>query len=150
MKLSSKVLCRKFHNEWSACTMILLLITTSLVLMCSLEFIGLLNNSRNIDYRLSKPEAAIKSKIHSKRISEGIQLAMSNQVPNQIAVLNSEKLLHTAELNEKEMTNKYYETKMSFIDELLLQAAVTQRVYEKNRSDPKIEIIDGELFFFYV
>jgi hypothetical protein len=118
--------------------------------MGSLEFLGLLNNSRNIDYRLARPEATIKAKEESTKISEGINLSARKEVLSKFAVIENEKTKNDSRIKQEEIINQLNKSKMKILDDMLIDAAVTQNVYEKYRTDPMIRVIEGELFFFYV
>lgn len=153
MKLTGKEIVRRFHHEWSVLTMIILLLLLSLTMMCCLEFLGLLNNSKNIDYRLPGPEAIIRSKIEKNRAEYDTTKNIftsefgGKDTCEKVTIL-SENIPLKGEASKK--FNKISELRQDLMDNMIIEAASSQKTYEANRKDPKVDIIRGELFFFYV
>lgn len=185
MKLSSKKLCRKIQYEWSACTLLSLLLICSLICVYSFESIGLINSSRTIDYRLLNPESHIKLKNKNTILSTKIDfLSKQNELiqnmnkfdinyikSNKVNdIFNYRNLNYNFSTYNYDKTNSLLKTKIYdkkycdlsgsiennnnfkknyFLNEILIDAASYQTNYESKHRDSRVEIVEGELFFFY-
>jgi hypothetical protein len=126
MRFSSKVFCRKFNQirkqNWSAPALMSVLIIISMICIFSLESLGLLNNTKNLNHRLTTPELSIKILNEEKQIQ-----------------LNEEKLLKEEKIQIKSQSiqSQIHERKITALNDLLYEAALQQMLYEK-----KVDLLD--------
>ena len=114
MRFSSADFCRKVKKEWSAPTLISILLLIFLFLMFSLESIGLMNSQNNVSYRLASPETMVKIKNENREV----KITQQKTDPDAFMVTK--------------ISFKLNEVKNNRLAELVQEAAIQQIKYELN------------------
>ncbi len=114
MRFLTSNFCRKVKKEWSAPTLISILLLFFMLIMFSLESIGLMNCTNNVQYRFTSPEVIVKMK------SESREIKFNKEIQN-----NQDKLdMVNAKLD------RVKEIKTASLNDLILEAAFNQLKYE--------------------
>lgn len=144
MRYNSKALCRKFNQfrkqNWSAPTTMSVFIIICMICIFSLEKIGLLHKEKNLSIRFSNPEVI-------NQILPNYNLNSLEEFEKQIKLLNK----------ENELASLTKETQNNLINEIILNAAYNQIIYETKilgiKTNESIEINNNDntiLSFFDV
>lgn len=130
MRFSSADFCRKVKKEWSAPTLISILLLISLFIMFSLETIGLMNSQNNVSYRLASPETMVKIKNENREV----KITQQKTDPDAITVTK--------------ISFKLNEVKNNRLAELVHEAAMQQIKYELKLNSESNFINEEDLEFF--
>ena len=117
MRFSSSDFCKKVKNDWSAPTLLTLLLLVSLFLIFSLENLGLMNSSKNVNYRLTSPEALVK--INTEKREKIIKLKEES------ILINKEKV-ETSEI----LSTKINDIKVNSFNSMIYEAASSQIIHD--------------------
>lgn len=127
MRFSSKAFCRKFNQirkqNWSAPTIMSVFIIICMICIFSLESLGLLDNTKNINHRLTTPEISVKITNEEKKISSE---SFVRDLENSIKKAN--------------IKTKIQEKKVTALNDLLLDAATYQMDYESKHDSMLLEM----------
>ncbi len=121
MRFSTRDFYRKFNQirkqNWSAPTIMSVFIAFCMICIFSLESIGLLNKSANVNYRISPNELLlVKIKDNRKVKNEDFDKKV-------VELLTSDKI-----------KSNLFETKVSNIQNVLYDGAMNQMIYEEDGS----------------
>lgn len=123
MRFSSKIISQKFHHlrkqQWSAPTYISVLLVISMICVFSLESLGLLNNAKNLDYRLTTPELSVKI------INEERKITVNDKITEFSFQSNTKATIQT----------KLKENKINTLNSLIMDAVNDQMDYEDKNNE---------------
>lgn len=121
MRFSTKDIYKKFNHmrkqNWSAPTIMSVFIAICMICIFSLESIGLLNKSANLNYRLSPNEHLL------------VKIKDNRKVKNEEFDKKVVELLTSSKIK-----SNLFESKVSNIQNLLYEAAMNQLLYEDDAS----------------
>lgn len=143
MRFSTKVLCKKFNQirkqNWSAPAIMSAFIIACMLCIFSLESLGLLNNSQNINNRIFNQDYNIKI-IHEVKVNNKEKLSIISSNKSNNFIINKQTVLL-----EEPIKSEIFKKKNKKNKKLLLEGALNQLAYELKSNAKNVNNIHNNL-----